>query len=193
MRAADNLPVLAFDSAGSWEVWLAEQPAGTPGVWLKIAKPGAAVPTVNYSDALDVALCHGWIDGVKNTIDEHYWRQRFTPRRPRSRWSKINRERVEALIAAGRMCPAGLREVQAAQADGRWAAAYDGAKTATVPPDLQAALDAEPAAATFFTTLNSANRFAILYRVQDAKRPQTRAERIAKFVAMLARGEKLYP
>ncbi len=158
-----------------------------------MAKSGNPAPSVNYSDALDVALCFGWIDGQKRADDESYWQQRFTPRTARSRWSKINRDRIEALIAAGRMRAAGLREVDAAKADGRWEAAYDGSKTATVPTDLREALDANPAAATFFATLNSQNRYAILYRVQDAKRPATRAARIAKFVEMLARGEQLHP
>jgi uncharacterized protein YdeI (YjbR/CyaY-like superfamily) len=193
MAAADPLPVVAFDSTDSWEEWLAARHASEPGVWVRIAKAGSAMTSVSYSDALDIALCYGWIDGQKGALDERYWRQRFTPRTPRSRWSKINRERAEALIAAGRMRPAGQREVAAAQADGRWAAAYEGQKTATVPADLRAALDANPAADAFFATLNSINRYAILYRVQDAKRPATRAARIEKFVAMLERGEKIHP
>lgn len=192
MAAVDPLPVLTFESAREWAAWLADKHDTAPGVWLRIAKAGAA-PSVSYSDALDEALCFGWIDGQKGAVDEAYWRQRFTPRTPRSRWSKINRDRAEALIAAGRMHAAGLRQVEAARADGRWAAAYEGQKTATVPADLQQALDADPAAAAFFATLNGQNRYAILYRVQDAKRPATRAARIEKFVDMLARGEKLHP
>lgn len=184
---------MAFDSAASWEAWLAEWHETSTGLWLRIAKAGAPEPTVSYSDALDVALCYGWIDGQKGGIDAAYWRQRFTPRQPRSRWSRINCERAEALVAAGRMRPAGLRAVEAARADGRWEAAYHGSKTATVPPDLRAALDAEPAAAAFFATVNSANRYAILYRIEEAKRPATRAARIARYVAMLARGETLHP
>jgi uncharacterized protein YdeI (YjbR/CyaY-like superfamily) len=193
MTAADNLPVLSFDTSRSWEAWLVEQHATAPGVWLLLAKAGAAHPTVSYSEALDVALCFGWIDGQKGTVDAAYWRQRFTPRTPRSRWSRINRDRAEALTAAGRMRPAGLREMEAARADGRWAAAYEGQKTATVPADLAEALAANPAAAAFFATVNSQNRYAVLYRIQDAKRPATRAARIAKFVDMLARGETIYP
>jgi uncharacterized protein YdeI (YjbR/CyaY-like superfamily) len=148
---------------------------------------------VTYAEAVEAALCHGWIDGQKAKLDDARWLQRFTPRKRGSRWSRINRDKAEALIAAGRMRPAGLREIEAARADGRWDAAYDGQRTATVPEDLQRALDADPAARAAFDDLNSVNRYAILYRVQDAKRPETRARRIAQFTAMLARGEKLHP
>jgi uncharacterized protein YdeI (YjbR/CyaY-like superfamily) len=162
-------------------------------VWLACVKKDAGVPGVTYAEALDVALCHGWIDGQKRKGDERHFLQRFTRRGPRSRWSKINRTRAEALIAEGAMLPAGLAEVERARADGRWEAAYDSHRTATVPPDLEAALAAEPAAAAFFAGLDSANRYAVLYRVQEAKRPETRARRIAKYVAMLAAGEKIHP
>jgi uncharacterized protein YdeI (YjbR/CyaY-like superfamily) len=188
----DELPLLSFEHAEAWSAWLAEHHAGAPGAWLRIAKAGSGATSVSYSEALDVALCYGWIDGQKGALDSTHWRQRFTPRGPRSRWSQVNRQRAEALIADGRMRPAGLAQVQAAQADGRWEAAYPGSRTATVPDDLRAALDAQPAAAAFFATLNSQNRFAVLYRVHDAKRPATRAARIEKFVAMLARGETIY-
>jgi uncharacterized protein YdeI (YjbR/CyaY-like superfamily) len=161
-------------------------------VWLACVKKDAGVPGVTYAEALDVALCHGWIDGQKRKGDERHFLQRFTRRGPRSRWSKINRTRAEALIADGAMLPAGLAEVERARADGRWEAAYDSHRTATVPPDLEAALAAEPAAAAFFAQLDSANRYAVLYRVQEAKRPETRARRIAKYVAMLAAGEKIH-
>jgi len=189
----DEPPVLTFPSAGAWEAWLAEHHAGSPGIWLRIAKKGAPEPTVSYAGALTVALCYGWIDGQKGRLDEAYWRQRFTPRRPGSKWSKINADKAEALIEAGLMKPAGLREVEAARADGRWDSAYASQSTATVPDDLARALAADERAGAFFATLDSANRYAILYRVGDAKRPETRARRIATFVAMLARHEKIHP
>lgn len=186
-------PVIAFESPAAWEEWLAREHRSQDGVWVKIAKKASGIPTVTHLEALDVALCYGWIDGQRKPFDEHWFLQRFTPRRPRSTWSKVNRDNVARLVAAGRMQPAGQAEVDRAKADGRWAAAYDPASAATVPPDLQEALDANPAAAAFFATLNSQNRFSILYRVQEAKRPETRARRIEKFVAMLADGKQLYP
>ena len=189
---ADDLPVLAFSDAATWERWLAERDAAAPGVWLKIAKKGSGIPTVTYSEALDVALCHGWIDGQKGSFDTAYFLQRFTPRRPGSRWSKINVDRVAALTAAGRMAPAGLRQVELAQADGRWETAYDGQRSASVPPDLVTALAANPVAQAFFDGLTGANRYAILYRVGEAKRPATRAARIEKYVAMLAEGKSIH-
>jgi uncharacterized protein YdeI (YjbR/CyaY-like superfamily) len=190
---ADDLEILSFEHADAFGAWLGEHHAVSPGIWLKLRKKGPGVTALDYAQALDVALCHGWIDGRKKAFDDRYWLQRFTPRRPRSRWSRINREKAEALIEQGRMRPAGLAEVDRARADGRWAAAYDGARTASVPGDLAAALAAAPAAAEFFATLDSANRYAILYRVQEAKKPETRARRIATFVAMLAEGKKLHP
>jgi len=190
---ADDLPVRAFGSAQSWEEWLAEFHENSPGLWLKIAKQGAPAPTVTYAEAIDGALCHGWIDGQKGKLDEQYWLQRFTPRKPGSRWSKINREKAERLIAGGRMRPAGLRQVEAARADGRWERAYEGQATATVPPDLARELEINPVARAFFGTLTGANRYAILYRIQDAKRPDTRARRIAKFVAMLNEHQTIHP
>lgn len=189
---ADELPILPFDSAAAWEAWLERQHAVTVGVWLQFAKKGSGVATVTYEEAVAGALCFGWIDGQVRRFDERFYLQRFTPRRRQSRWSKINVEKALALIEAGRMRPAGLAQVQAAQADGRWEAAYASASDATVPEDLQTALDANPAAAAFFATLTSNNRYAILYRVADAKRPETRARRIAQFVEMLARGETLH-
>jgi len=188
----DELPILPFASAADWEAWLEAEHARAAGVWLRIAKKDAGIATVTYAEALDVALCFGWIDGQKRGFDAAWFLQRFTPRTPRSRWSKINTGHVERLIAAGRMRPAGLAHVEAARADGRWEAAYHGQRSAAVPPDLQAALDANPAAAAFFATLSGANRYAILYRVQDAKRPETRRRRIERFVAMLQRGETLH-
>jgi len=192
MQTRDR-PVLGFASAADWEAWLAENGAVSAGLWLKIGKRGASEPSVTYDEALDVALCHGWIDGQKDTFDEAHWLQRFTPRRPGSKWSRRNRDKATELIARGRMQSAGLREVEAARADGRWDAAYASSSTAEVPDDLQLALDANPAACDFFATLDRANRYAILYRIQDAKRPETRARRIATFVAMLAEGKKLHP
>jgi uncharacterized protein YdeI (YjbR/CyaY-like superfamily) len=188
-----ELPIVEFATRDEWRAWLAEEHATSSGVWLKIAKGGSGSTSVSYADALEVALCYGWIDGQKRKLDDAHWLQRFTPRKPRSRWSRINRDKASALIERGEMQPAGLREVEAARTDGRWDSAYAGQRTAAVPDDLRRALDAEPAAAEFFSTLDSRNRYAILYRVQDAKKPETRARRIDKFVAMLAAGEKLYP
>lgn len=180
-------------SARAFETWLRKNHSASDGVWLEIAKPGAPEATISYAEAVDVALCYGWIDGQKKGKDAAYWLQRFTPRRARSIWSKANREKAEALVAAGRMQSSGQAEIDRAKADGRWDAAYDGARTAAVPPDLQAALDAQPKARAFFATLNAANRYAVLWRVQTAKKPETRASRIEKLVAMLARGEKIHP
>jgi uncharacterized protein YdeI (YjbR/CyaY-like superfamily) len=188
----DELPILPLASTAAWEAWLDAEHARVAGVWLQIAKKDTGIATVTYAQALDVALCFGWIDGQKRGFDATWFLQRFTPRTARSRWSKINVGHAERLIAAGRMRPAGLAQVEAARADGRWVAAYEGQSSATVPPDLQAALDANPQAAAFFATLRGANRYAILYRVQDAKRPETRTRRIDRFVAMLARGETLH-
>ena len=186
----DDLPVLPFASREAWEKWLEEEHASSAGVWLKIAKKASGIETVTHAEALEVALCFGWIDGQRRRLDDDWFVQRFTPRRPRSRWSQINRDKAEELIERGAMRPAGLREVERAKADGRWDAAYASQSKIEVPPDLQQALDASPAAKALFATLDSANRYAVLYRIHDAKRPDTRARRIEKFVAMLARGEK---
>ncbi len=186
-------PAASFASAEAWERWLAENHATSQGVWLKIAKKAAAAASVTYAEALEVALCYGWIDGQKAGLDEEYWMQRFTPRRPGSKWSKINRDKAEDLIARSRMQPAGLREVEQARADGRWDAAYAGQRSITVPDDLAEALAQNERARAFFATLDSRNRYAILYRIQDAKKPATRAQRIARFVAMLNEGQKIYP
>jgi uncharacterized protein YdeI (YjbR/CyaY-like superfamily) len=190
--AEQHLPVTSFPSRAGWAAWLSEHHASTDGVWLKIAKRGSGLDTVSYSEALDVALCHGWIDGQKAALDDRHWLQRFTPRRPRSKWSKSNRARAVELIERGEMTPAGLREVERAKRDGRWDEAYDSQSTATVPPDLRRALDENEDARRFFATLNSVNRYAILYRIQDAKRPETRARRIARYVEMLSRGETIH-
>jgi uncharacterized protein YdeI (YjbR/CyaY-like superfamily) len=189
----DTLATLAFATQQDWEAWLDEHHAETPGLWLKIAKQAAGRPSVTYAEALESALCYGWIDGQKASFDDAHWLQKFTPRRARSGWSRVNREKATALIAAGRMRPAGLQEVERAKADGRWDAAYDSQRAITVPADLQSALDAEPEAKAFFATLDSHNRYAILYRIQTAKKPETRAARIQTFVEMLAQRRKLYP
>ena len=184
--------MLAFESDADWEAWLEQHHATSDGVWMKIAKKGSGIPTVTYPGVLDTALCFGWIDGQRKALDDEHFLQRFTPRRARSRWSQINRDRAEALIKAKRMRPAGLAEVQRAKADGRWGAAYDGQRTMTVPDDLQRELDARPDAAVFFAQLSSQNRYAILYRLHDAKRPETRARRLETFVAMLEAGETIH-
>jgi uncharacterized protein YdeI (YjbR/CyaY-like superfamily) len=189
---ADDLPVLLFATPADLEVWLEQNHAESDGVWLKIAKKGAPEPSVTYGEALDLALCFGWIDSQKRGHDDQHFLQRFTPRRPRGRWSRINREKAEALIDAGAIRPAGLAEVEAAKADGRWEAAYEGQRTAAVPADLQRELDANPVAREFFAGLDSANRYAIIYRLNDAKKPETRERRLRKFVAMLERGEKIH-
>jgi uncharacterized protein YdeI (YjbR/CyaY-like superfamily) len=193
VTADGDLETRAFPSAEEWEAWLRAHHDTAPGVWIKFARKGSGVPTVTYMEALQAALCFGWIDGQARSVDESFYVQRFTPRRARSIWSKRNRDFATALIESGRMQPAGLREVERAKADGRWDAAYDAPSTATVPDDLRAALDASPSAAAFFETLSSQNRYAILHRVQTAKKPETRARRIATFVAMLERGETLHP
>jgi len=184
--------VLTFPSDADWEAWLDQHHSDSDGVWIKIAKKSSGIPTVAYPEVLDTALCFGWIDGQRKALDERYFLQRFTPRRARSKWSKINRDKVTALTEAERMRPAGLAEVERAKADGRWDAAYDGQARMTVPDDLQAELDARPAAAAFFAQLSSQNRYSILFRLHDAKRPETRARRLAKFVAMLEAGETIY-
>ena len=176
-----------------WAHWLARHHGESPGVWLVHAKKGNANPTVSYAEALEVALCFGWIDSQKKALDAGHFMQRWTPRSAKSIWSKVNRDNALRYIAEGKMQPAGLAEVERARRDGRWDAAYDPVSKAQVPPDLQAALDADPAAAAFFSTLSSQNRFAILFRLQGAKKPETRAARLEKFVAMLARGETIHP
>lgn len=190
---AGDMEIVSFESAEAFETWLGDQHATSAGIWLKLRKKGAGIVALDYAQALDVALCYGWIDGQKGKFDDQHWLQRFTPRKPNSKWSKINRDKVVALTEQGRMRPAGLAEVERAKTDGRWQAAYDGARTSSVPDDLVAALAANPAAAEFFETLDRQNRFAILYRIQDVKKPETRERRIEKYVAMLAEGKKLHP
>ena len=188
-----GLPILTFPEQGAWEAWLRQHFSDAEGVWLKIAKKGAGVMTVNYDEALEVALCFGWIDSQISAYDRQYYLHKFSLRRPKSKWSKVNREKAEALIAAGRMQPAGLKQVELARADGRWEAAYDPQSQIEVPEDLQRELDLNPPAKAFFSSLNAVNRYAILHRIQDAKKPETRLARIRKFVEMLSRKEKIYP
>ena len=188
----DGKPVLAFASQDEWEAWLDAEHATSDGVWVKFAKKGSGVETVVYAEALEVALCYGWIDSQVMSLDERFYLQKFTPRRSRSKWSRINREKIEQLTNAGRMKPAGLEQVELAKADGRWDAAYASPSTIEVPEDLQKAVDARPKAAEFFATLPGSNRYAVLYQLEDAKKPETRARRLEKFMGMLERGEKVY-
>ncbi|HEX2187651.1 MAG TPA: YdeI/OmpD-associated family protein [Longimicrobiaceae bacterium] len=186
-------PVVHLERPEDWEAWLERNHAASPGVWLRLGKKGSGLPSPSYDEALEAALCWGWIDGQKRRWDERSWIQKFTPRGPRSTWSRVNTEKVGRLVESGRMRPPGLLAVERAKADGRWDAAYDSPSRATVPDDLQAALDASPGAKAFFATLNGANRYAVLWRVQTARRPETRAKRIRELVGMLERGEKLHP
>jgi uncharacterized protein YdeI (YjbR/CyaY-like superfamily) len=186
--ADDGLPQLPFASATEWEAWLEDNHSLSKGVWIKMAKKDSGIESVRYPEVLDTALCFGWIDGRREALDERYFLQRFQPRRARSRWSRINRDKVERLTAKGRMRPAGIAEVERAKADGRWEAAYDNQKLSTVPADLQRELDARPEVKAAFERLNRQDRFTILYQLHDAKRPETRARRLAKFVAMLETG-----
>ncbi len=189
-KSAD--PITLFKNARAFESWLKKHHATSPGLWLQIAKRGAEETSVTYPQAVEIALCWGWIDSQKKSLDAHHFLQRFTPRRARSVWSKVNVDKVAALIQAGRMQAPGLAQVEAAQFDGRWAQAYDGARTAVVPEDLIAALDAAPSAKAFFATINATNRYAVLWRIQTAMKAETRARRIAKLVEMLARGETVH-
>ncbi len=186
-----DLPIKLFRDAAAWERWLAAHPASS-GLWLRIAKKDAGLASVSYAEAIEVALCHGWIDGQRRAFDERSFLQRFTPRRPRSLWSKINVCKAEALIVAGRMRAGGLREIESARADGRWEAAYAGPAAMEVHPELAAALARNRKANAFFQTLDRTNRYAVCWRVQTAKKPETRASRIEKLIAMLARGEKIH-
>ena len=188
----DGRPILSFASAKAWEAWLEQEHATSDGVWIKFAKKGSGVASVAYPEAVEVGLCYGWIDSQLLSLDDRFYLQKFTPRRTRSKWSRVNRDKVAALMKQGRMKPAGLAQVEAAKKDGRWAAAYASPANVEVPDDLRTALDASPKAAEFFATLNKSNRYAILYQLQDAKKPETRTRRLEKFMSMLERGEKLY-
>ena len=190
---ANELQTLFFATQQDWEAWLDAHHTEVSGIWLKIAKKQMGVSSVSYSEALESALCYGWIDGQKAAFDEQYWLQKFTPRRPKSVWSQVNCDKAMALIAEGRMQPAGLRQVELAKADGRWEQAYASQSKIAVPDDLQRELDNNPSALEFFNTLNSVNRYAILFRIQTAKKAETRAARIRKFVEMLSKHETIYP
>ena len=192
MSSNDN-PVASFPSAEAWTTWLDQNHRSSAGIWLRIAKKGAAAPSVTYPEALEAALCFGWIDGQKRPHDAHAWLQRFVPRSQRSIWSRINREKAETLIAQGRMQPAGHGAIEQAKKNGRWESAYEGSRRSTVPEDLQAALQANPGAKAFFETLDSANRYAVLFRIQTVKKADTRVRKIAQFVEMLARKERIHP
>jgi uncharacterized protein YdeI (YjbR/CyaY-like superfamily) len=193
LTAKPELPIMPFASREAWEAWLEEEHATSDGLWLKIAKKGSGIETVTFAEALDAALCYGWIDSQRGGFDERFFLQRFTPRKPRSEWSQVNREKVAKLMEAGRMRPAGLREVERAKADSRWNAAYEPQSAATVPEDLRLELEKNEGAREFFETLDRANRYAILHRIRDAKKPETRARHIAHYVEMLAEGKKLCP
>ena len=184
--------VRRFASQADFEAWLEDQHARSDGVWLQIAKKGSPHATVTYEEAIEAALRFGWIDGQKRRGDDEHWLQRFTPRSSRSRWSQINRDKAEQLIAAGRMRPAGLTEVDRARTDGRWAAAYEGQRGAAIPDDLAHELDRDPKAAAAFAELDAQNRYSIVWRINDAKRPETRARRVAKYLDMLRRGERIH-
>jgi uncharacterized protein YdeI (YjbR/CyaY-like superfamily) len=192
-RPKDDLPVLSFPSQVQWEAWLHKHHAASPGLWLRLAKTASGTRSVSYAEAVEGALCHGWIDGQKNSLDDTSWLQKFTPRGPRSLWAKLNRKRAERLIAEGRMTPAGLAAVEAARRDGRWKAAYDSPKTSAVPDDFQAALARNAKARAFFATIDGRNRYAKLWRIQTAKKAETRERRIQDFVQMLAKKQLLYP
>jgi uncharacterized protein YdeI (YjbR/CyaY-like superfamily) len=191
--AGPDEEVLQFPHQAGWAQWLAANHDASTGVWLRHAKKGNPEPSVTYAEALEVALCFGWIDSRKKSDGELHFLQRWSPRGPKSIWSQVNRDSALRYIAQGRMQPAGLAEVERAQRDGRWDAAYAPASRATVPPDLQAALEAHPGAAEFFATLSAQNRYSVLFRIQSAKKPETRAARIEQFAQMLARGETVHP
>ncbi len=192
-KSNSDLPKIAFPSQKAWDKWLKANHLASAGVWLQLAKKDSGTPSVTYAEAIEIALCYGWIDGQKQSHSAEAWLQKFTRRGKKSIWSKINREKAFALIESGKMKPAGLAEVERAKQDGRWDQAYDSPASATVPPDLQAALDKNRRAKAFFATLESRNRYAILWRVQTAKKAETRAKRIVQFVEMLERGEKIHP
>lgn len=192
-KPQSELPILPVPTAQVWATWLEANGRSQPGAWLQLAKKGTSIPSLTYDQALEVALCYGWIDSHKKAHDETWWLQKFTPRRPNSKWSKVNCEKAELLVAEGRMQPPGLQAVTQAKENGQWDAAYDSQSNATVPDDLQAELDANPQVAAFFATLNSTNRYAILHRIQTAKKPETRQKRLRNYMDMLAREETIYP
>lgn len=191
--ALNGVPTVLFKHQQDWAAWLDTHHATSSGLWLRLAKKASELTSVSYAEALDVALCYGWIDGQKRSCDEASWLQKFMPRAARSLWSKVNTEKAQALIRSGQMKPAGLKAIESAKRDGRWSAAYDSPSRATVPDDFQAALDGNARANAFFATLNSANRYAFLFRIQTAKKAETRARRIREFIQMLERGEAPHP
>ena len=193
MTNADNLPIISFATQQEWEAWLTEHHTDTQGLWLKFAKKGTGIASLSYAEALEGALCYGWIDGQKAACDDRYWLQKFTPRRPKSIWSKVNCDKATVLLASSRMHSAGIQQVELAKADGRWEAAYESQSKITVPDDFQRELNNNPKAKEFFATLNSVNRYAILFRIQTAKKAETRSARIQKFIEMLANKQKLHP
>jgi uncharacterized protein YdeI (YjbR/CyaY-like superfamily) len=192
MPSPSDLPILEFPDRAAWDAWLAENHDASAGVWLKVAKKGAPTATVTYAEALEEAIRYGWIDGQKRAFDEHFWLQRFTVRGPRSKWSQVNRQKATALIEQGRMHPAGLAQVQAAQEDGRWEKAYESQSSASVPPDFQQALDRHPEAKAFFATLTGARRYAFLYRLHHVSKPQARVKRIENYIELLSAGKTLH-
>jgi uncharacterized protein YdeI (YjbR/CyaY-like superfamily) len=186
MSTMQDLPIVQVADQRAWRRWLEQNHASVAGVWLKLAKKGSPTPTVSYGEAVEEALCYGWIDGQVRAHDAHFYLQRFTPRRPRSKWSQINREKAERLMAEGRIRPSGLAQIEAARADGRWDAAYPAQSKASVPDDFQRALDERPAAKAFFETLTGSTRYAFLYRLHDVRDPARRAKRIADYVERLS-------
>jgi len=192
MEVFNDLPILLFDTQQEWSTWLKENHKQPKGLWLKLAKTSSDKMSVRYAEALEEALRYGWIDGQKQAYNGEYWLQKFTPRNPKSVWSKVNVAKAEALITSGKMQPAGLAAVDLAKQDGRWSAAYDSPSTTTIPEDFQAALDANPKAKQFFETLNRANVYGFCWRIQTAKKPETRRARIEKFIEMLSQGKKLH-
>ena len=188
----EDLPTIYFESEEDWEKWLAENHSASGGVWIKFAKKDSGIDSVSYQQALDIALCYGWIDGQKASFDDAFWLQRFTRRGPKSKWSKINCKKATELIASGKMKASGLKEIELARQDGRWEKAYESQSKIAVPDDLQKKLAENPRAREFFADLDSRNRYAILYRIHDAKKPETRLRRIEKFITMLNEGKKIY-
>src|SRR5688572_19654840 len=192
IRKKDNLPILFFKTAKEWEKWIAKNFASSKGVWLRFYKKASGIPSVSYPEAVEVSLCYGWIDGQANKYDENSYLQRFTPRRPKSIWAKKNIERVTRLIAAGKMKPAGLKEIEAAKADGRWKMAYDSPETMEIPDDFLKALSKNPKAKKFFGTLNKTNIYSITGRLQTAKKPVTREKRMKSILEMLSKNQKFH-
>lgn len=192
-KSSTELPIRHFQRQQDWAAWLNENHTSSPGVWLQLAKKGADVSSVSYDEAIEIALCLGWIDGQKQAHSDQFWLQKFTRRSDKSVWSKINRDKALALIKSKKMKPAGLKEIERAKLDGRWDAAYDSSSKATVPNDFQSALDGNARAKAFFGTLDSRNRYAVLFRIQTAKKAETRAKKISQFVLMLERHEKVHP